>query len=379
MNIKQADHSLTFLVRSLRWLDNQSPAVVCVAGAILIAGIGLLSHATGPQLSSSLFYLIPVLLVTRVAGFRAGVIAGTAAALMWLTADLNAGLPFTHAVTPYWNAAMRLGTFLVAVGLVSAMRSLNAHLEERVIERTAALEAEIDEKRELEKTILEISDLEQARIGHDLHDGLCQQLVSAAFSANMLQETLERTSSPGTRDADRIAEMIDDAITQARNLARGLYPVRLETEGLEMALRELASAMSRRFGIACEVECPTAIMDYRPHSDIHLYRIAQEAVVNAVKHGNARNIVLTFTAGNSHTELSIRDDGVGINRTTPNPEGMGLRIMEYRARMIDADFSVMIHPVGGTVVTCRLRFQKRGQERNQCPKDHLRTHTSSPP
>lgn len=345
---------MALLIRGLHWLDGRRPAAVCMAGALLIVSIGILSYVTGPQISSSLFYLIPILLVTRVAGFLPGAMAALMAALIWLAADVNSGLVFGHPVTPYWNALMRLGTFVVAVGLVSAMRSLNAHLEERVIERTAALEAQIAEKLELEKTILEISDREQARIGQDLHDGLCQQLVSAAFSTNMLLEKLAKDDEPGTRDATRVADMIDDAITQARNLARGLYPVRLETEGLEMALRELASTMSRRFEVTCTVDCPAPVAPCKPNAGIHLYRIAQEAVVNAAKHANAQHILMTLSLGNGRVRLMIEDDGIGIARARINPDGMGLRIMEYRARMIGADFNVVSHPQSGTQVICEL-------------------------
>ncbi len=343
---------MTPLVSSLRWLDRQSPGAICAVGVILIVCIGLLNYATGPQFSCSLFYLIPMLLVTRVAGFHLGVFTALLAAAIWLAADLNAGSVYGHAVTPYWNALMRSGTFLVAVGLVSATRTLNAHLEERVRERTAALEAQSQENRELEKTILEISDLEQARIGQDLHDGLCQQLVSAAFSANLLQGKLKEHFPSGIKNSNSIADMIDDAITQARNLARGLYPVRLETEGLEMALRELAVTMTRRFEMECGVECAAPAPPCNPATGIHLYRIAQEAVINAAKHGKARRILLSLASADGMLTMMIRDDGMGIDKTSRNPVGMGLRIMQYRARMIGANFQVSPLGSGGTEVVC---------------------------
>lgn len=342
------------LVRCLRWLDTRSPAVVCVASGTVIVCIGIVGHLTGPQLSSSLLYLVPVLLVTRVAGLRAGLVAALSAAVIWLAADLNSGTLFTHPVIPYWNAGMRLGTFLIAVSLVAAMHSLNSHLEERVRERTAALETEIHEKRQLEKTILEISDLERSRIGQDLHDGLCQQLVSATFSLNMLGEKLAKSVPSESTDALRVADMIDDAITQARNLARGLFPVRLETEGLEMALRELAATMSRRFNLSCSVDSPEHDRPYAASSDIHLYRIAQEAVINAAKHSGAKNILISLGRGADSSRLMVKDDGVGIGRAARNPDGMGLRIMEYRARMIGAGLEVTRIPSGGTRVTCTL-------------------------
>jgi signal transduction histidine kinase len=324
-------------------------------GTTLILCIGFLSIYTSPQLSSSFLYLIPILLATRVAGFPAGVLAALLAASIWLAADLNAGVNYGYPVTPYWNALMRLGTFLVAVGLVAATKSLNAHLEERVYERTAALKAQIAETRELEKTILEISDRERAVIGQDLHDGLCQQLVSAAFTANMLREKIAIDPATGRTEADRIASMIDDAITQARNLARGLYPVRLETEGLELALQELASTLSQRFSIPCAVECTNSLPSCDTNTGIHLYRIAQEAVTNAAKHASPRKIIIHLSAESSHFLLKIQDDGMGIDRASLNPQGMGLSIMEYRARMIGANFQVKRLAAGGTEVICELK------------------------
>jgi signal transduction histidine kinase len=338
----------------LGWLDRLPPVAVCAGAAVLIVAIGIISYLAGPQLSSSLFYLIPVLLVSRVAGFGWGILAAVFSALVWLTADLSAGLVYGHAVTPYWNAVMRLGSFLVAVCLVAAMGSLNSHLEERVRERTAALEAQIVENRELERNILEISDREQARIGQDLHDGLCQQLVSAAFSTNMLREKLDTDFAARTRDAGRIADMIDEAINQARNLARGLYPVRLETEGLEMALRELASSLDRRFQSVCSVECPDPLPPCPAAVGIHFYRIAQEALVNAAKHARAERIVISLATRGGRVRLSVEDNGVGISRALSNPDGMGLRIMEYRARMIGADFKIRSAGPRGTLVSCEM-------------------------
>jgi len=350
----ESEKQAPFLVRSLGWLDSRSPAAVCVAGAVMIFCIYKFGYKTGPHLSSSLFYLVPVLLVTRVAGFKGGTIAALGATLLWLYKDLNTPGAFEKTYAPYWNSVMRMGTWMIIVGLVSAMRSMTEHLEERVVERTSALEAQIAEKRELEENILEISDREQARIGQDLHDGLCQQLVSAAFSANMLKEIVAEKFTPAVRDTNRIADMIDDAITQARNLARGLYPVRLETEGLEMALRELAPTVGRRFELACIIDCPTPVPVGKPSVAIHLYRIAQEAAINAAKHAKAKRITISLTAADERILLAVEDDGVGFGKEASNPAGMGLSIMEYRARMIGADFTIGAGKNGGIRVACEI-------------------------
>lgn len=343
-----------FLVTALRWLDQQHPLQMSVLGILLVVAIGIVSSITGPHLSSSFLYLIPLLLVTRVAGFKVGAPAALLAAGIWLMADLRAGIDFGQPVTPYWNAVMRLGTFLVAISLVSATKSLNSHLEERVTERTAALEAKIAENRELEKSILEISDRERAAVGQDLHDGLCQQLVAAAFSANLLKEKLFGNHSGSSKDVDRITDMIDDAITQARSLARGLHPVRLETEGLEMALFELCGTLGRRLEIPIHLVCEEAFPDLSNGTGIHLYRITQEALINASKHAKASEIVVRIGIEAEQLILQIDDDGIGIPADDRNPLGMGLNIMEYRARMIGAEFG--IHPLknGGTRVQCLL-------------------------
>jgi len=345
----------SLLVRMLRTLEGLSPAAIWVLAAIQIAGIGIFSYYTGRELSGSLLYLIPVLLVSHVAGFRSGILAALLAASIWLAADLTAGAFNGRTFSPYWNWLMRSGTFLIAAILVAATRSLNSQLEERVKDRTAALEAQMLENRELEKSILDISDREQVRIGQDLHDSLCQQLVSVAFSANMLQERLEEDGIAANRDAARIADLIDDSINLARKLARGLYPVRLETEGLELAVRELAATMSRRFQVSCIVECPHPIPSCGPAVGIHFYRIAQEAVVNAAKHAKAQNVVLSLCATAGQVKLAIEDDGEGIAHLPRNPDGMGLRIMEYRARMIGADFKITHRLPCGTSVSCEMK------------------------
>ena len=347
------------LIGIIGLLDKFSPMPTCILGGVVILSIGALSFITAPLFSSSLLYLIPILIITHVAGFRSGLIAAIMAALIWLSADLYAEHSepdklFENALIPYWNVCMRLGAFLVAVALVSAIGSLNVDLEKRVHERTCDLEAKIAEKRELEKTILEISDTEQVRIGQDLHDGLCQQLVSAAFSANLLKENLAQEQHSCLREANLIATMVDDAITQTRNLARGLYPARLETEGLEMALRELTLTMSQRFEIGCRLDYHMPLTRCKPSVGIHLYRIVQEAVVNAAKHANPRLIVISLATAGERVRLVIEDDGIGIANAPLNPGGMGLRIMEYRARMIGATFTVQNIPHHGTKITCQM-------------------------
>ncbi|HEY5912244.1 MAG TPA: PAS domain S-box protein [Verrucomicrobiae bacterium] len=216
----------------------------------------------------------------------------------------------------------------------------------------ARIRAETDRHR-LEQQILEITDREQARIGQELHDGLCQQLVSLAFDANSLRAELAGTDATGTALASRLAEYLDKAITEARQLSRGLFPVRLEAEGLPSALEELARTTQARSGVDCRVDCSGLQLVRNGVMAVHLYRIAQEAITNAVKHSRAKAISIRLGASGDDLELEIRDDGIGCGaRATANKSGMGLHIMDYRARSIGGSLRISSGVHGGTTVSC---------------------------
>ena len=216
----------------------------------------------------------------------------------------------------------------------------------------ARIRAETERQR-LEREIVEISDREQARIGQEIHDGLCQQLVSLAFDANSLHRDLVRGGRAEVVVAARIARYLDEAISEARQLARGLFPVRLEKEGLLSALGELAQATSARFGIDCSFECREPVAFHNVATATHLFRIAQEAVNNAVKHSRAKSITIRLLAAEEVVALEVMDDGVGVREERARrASGMGLAIMNYRARSIGAHFRLSRGPTGGTSISC---------------------------
>ena len=208
-------------------------------------------------------------------------------------------------------------------------------------------------QRRLERQILEISDREQARLGQEIHDGLCQQLVSLAFDANALERELVARDLPEAKTAARIAQFLDQTITEARQLARGLFPIRLEAQGLCSALEELARATHARFGIDCRFQSsgPAAAADKTTAT--HLYRIAQEAVTNAIKHGQAQAITLSLEDRAGELQLQVEDNGRGMGQAQlKDCRGMGLHIMDYRARSIGGTFSFGPGRRGGTAVCC---------------------------
>ena len=222
------------------------------------------------------------------------------------------------------------------------------------------ISVDISEIRQLERQLIEISDREQARIGQDLHDGLCQVLVSAAFDCNMLEQHLASKDIAEWGEAHRIASLLDDAITQARHVSRGLYPVKLEAEGLMSSLEELALNMAARFKVPCVLQCEEQVRLPNNVVSTHLYRIAQEAVTNAIKHASASQVCIRLQLNDGTLVLSIMDDGIGmIPHRSQN--GMGLHIMEYRSRTIGGKFQLKSRKGAGTTVTVSVPMNGQHQ------------------
>jgi signal transduction histidine kinase len=213
-----------------------------------------------------------------------------------------------------------------------------------------AVATDITERFRLEQQILEISDKEQARIGQDVHDGLCQQLVGAAFMTNSLEHALAAENRPEAAQVRKVCQLMDEAITESRRVARGLYPVRLAAEGLAPALSELTARVAERFNIQCDCQVEAGL-DCEITTATHLYRIAQEAINNAVKHSGAKRIELLLNGSNEQFVLEVSDNGRGMEKTAERRGGMGLYTMDYRARSLGATLSIKSDK-DGTTVSC---------------------------
>ena len=229
------------------------------------------------------------------------------------------------------------------------IRELNAELEQRVQERTAALTEQIAARLRLEEELLNISEREQRRIGQDLHDDLGQQLAGAWMMADVLQRMLEAEKSPRHAEAKKIGGLLQKALAHTRGLARGLHPVAPEQGGFAKALETLAAQSGELFRVKCVFECEEEPPIDDEAISTHLYRIAQEAVSNAVKHGLAKKVLIRLT----RAALTITDDGGGL-REPLQSEGMGMRIMRYRAEMAGGTLSVRNGRRKGVIVTCQF-------------------------
>ena len=229
------------------------------------------------------------------------------------------------------------------------IRQLNAELEERVQQRTAELTRQVEARMQLEEEILHISEREQRRIGQDLHDDLGQQLAGAWMMADVLHRRLAADAAPHSEAAKKLGTLLQKALAHARGLARGLHPVAPEQGGFSRALETLAAQSSELFGVNCRFQASAAPPPGNDTACTHLYRIAQEAVSNAVRHGRARNIRIRLTK----TALTITDDGCGL-QPPASSDGMGQRIMRYRAERAAATLSIKNGRQKGVVVTCRF-------------------------
>jgi PAS domain S-box-containing protein len=224
--------------------------------------------------------------------------------------------------------------------------------------RLAGIARDITERRELEQEVLAISEREQRRIGQDLHDDLCQELVGIEYLSQALQQRLKE--QPQGTQAGEIARLIRAAIDHTRFLARGLAPIELSADGLMRGLGALAARTSEVFRLQCSFHCPVPVLITDVTVATALYRIAQEAVSNAAKHAKPKNIEIHLTASSDKAVLTVKDDGLGFSTAGRGPRGMGLRIMQYRAAMLGGTFTIEKQPTRGTDVVCTVPFGAPG-------------------
>jgi PAS domain S-box-containing protein len=478
--VAQPVKSAPWFARLTSFLTGRSPETVILAGIIGVVIMAVIDYASGPELAFSIFYFIPVCVVSWYAGRPAGMAMALLSSVAWLLAEMFWQISYSHPFVPFWNAFVRCTLFLIS-GALTAEVAERKRIEEALRKQTSILQSilnsmrdgvmvfdgqgemllynrsaeellgrrleglnaddwlqeqnlylpdaltvfspaesplaralrgqtvetnevflrrqngkgelwlkatygplvngdghanggvvvfsDVSSQRTLEKQIAEISDREQRRIGQDLHDGLCQHLVSTAFAASVLRQKLETQGLKQTAEVEQIVDLLNDGITQARSLARGLYPVRLEADGLTSALEELAESVETLTDIECRITCdePVLIADYIVGGN--LFRIAQEAVNNAVKHSKAKSISIELESVEEEVTLSVHDDGIGFSARIQKHGGMGVHIMHYRARLIGASLDIRRGSNGGTTVICSFLNTNR-VEINHEPSIH---------
>ena len=313
--------------------------------------VAVVDYLTGYEISCTVFYLLAIGIATWFVGAGFGIFVSLLSAINTSFANVLTGQVFSNRFAPFWNAAIVLSFYLIVVWLLRSLRRIQDTLEHRVRERTAILTSELAERKRLEKEILVISEREQRRIGHDIHDSLCQHLTGTALAEQFLLEKLSARGAPEVEDADRVVGLIEDAIFMARGLAAGLSPIETEGEGLLTALTDLASHFSSQFKVACRFAFEEPVLIHDSAVATHLYRISQEAVHNAIRHGKATDICIHLGKSGSLISLTIWDNGRGLPEEITVPQGMGLRNMKYRASMIGGSLTLE-RGEPGAIVTC---------------------------
>jgi signal transduction histidine kinase len=219
---------------------------------------------------------------------------------------------------------------------------------------------DVTERKQLEREIIEIANREQQRIGSDLHDGLGQDLTGIALMLKGVGAQLRKEGSAAHRDVEEVIGLVNNAIENTRTLARGLSPVGSGGGNLGAAIQALAARISERFGV--QVDCHLNFEEPLRVSETaaaHVYRIVQEALTNVVRHSGATEVSISLDTGIGELHLRVADNGRGFTATPPDrPEGLGLKIMRYRAQMLGGDLVIELAGNGGASVhlSCPLDF-----------------------
>lgn len=211
---------------------------------------------------------------------------------------------------------------------------------------------DITDRKRLERDVAEISNLEQQRIGRDLHDVLGQNLTGISFLSKILEQRLGQLGMPEAADAAEIGRLATVTNRQTRALARGLASPGLTAANFDAKLKEFAAGVQDVFSISCACQCDNRVHIVNDETAVHLYRITQEAVNNAVRHGKAKNIMIQLAEQDGQNLLMVQDDGNGMPREMEKHQGMGLQIMNYRASAIGGQLRIRSHGRSGTVVIC---------------------------
>lgn len=327
------------------YLRRQSAGLVMAVATVLLAMLGTLDYVTGWELSVSLLYALIIFLVAWRSGRNLALAFALISGVIWCVANLRVHPYATH-LGYAWAAFTRLAYFIfVAIGGAT----LKAYRESN----RARIEA-LEHARALEHEIARVSESEQRRIGQDLHDGICQSLAAIQFAVSSMRDDLKDQSPRDAEALQEIAGMVKDTISETRNLARRIFPVQMEEAGLAAVLDELVSSLRRhhRIDAAFEMQGEVEISD--PEVAMHLYRIAQEAVSNALRHGSPKKIILSLHEEDLALQLTVSDDGSGLPDASSQGDGMGLKTMRHRAKLVGASLDIRSNAGGGVSVVCSL-------------------------
>ncbi len=330
-------------------------ALLCLIGILLI---GDFDYLTGYRISLLVFYILPIGFAAIYVGPAFAIFLAILSVAVSVSTDIWSGLPYSQYPVMAWNVAIVLAAFFVVIALLHVLNRILLRLQESIEERTQALLSEMRERGRLEREIIDLSEHEQLRFGQELHDRVCQELASVAIAAHMLARKLLATEHEEKAHAREMALMADHALETTRSVARGFFTAGFDSAGLAEALRETARHTEEKNRISCVVHWQETLKIADENTVIHLFRIAQEAIQNAIKHAAASRIEVSLKREGETLQLTIEDNGKGMDPSSRKGKGLGLNIMAYRAGLIGGEFKAERPTDGGTRVVCLVPFNK---------------------
>lgn len=349
----------------------QSPVITTAIGLAAVVLLGLADYLTGPDISFTLFYLIPLSLVAWSSGRRAGFLLCLISAIVWLRVDLALGTVYSNPVARYWNAAAKLGFFLVVVQLEVSLRNLNRDLGRLVKERTARLEDQIAERKRTEVALRDSEERFRRLAGHtidsqekerrflarELHDEIGQVLTAVKTNLQALQ-LVPNPQTLGQRLEESIG-VVERALGQISDLSLDLRPSLLDDFGLVPALDWYAKRQAQRSGFRVTFLATPGDMRLPPSLETTCFRVAQAALTNVARHARAKEVRIELHQTATELQLVVTDDGVGfdvaraLERTAHN-ENFGLLAMQERVRLVAGEIEFESAPRCGTQIRARF-------------------------
>jgi signal transduction histidine kinase len=330
--------------------------------AAAVLSIGFIDYWADYRVQFTVLYILPIGFATiYVARWYAITLALLSVAVI-TGGDILANAPSPGFAIRAWNDAIIFSLFLLVIFLLDALYKTLIGLESKVAERTQALRLEMDERHRLEREVLDLSERERQAFGHELHDVVCQDLTGITIASHLLVKKLEAREFTESRDAREVAGLVEHALDKARSLARGFFTSGFDVMSLAETLREIAQNVQERTGVRCVVFWQDNIAVAREEVIIHLFRIAQEAIQNAVRHGESSHVEVSLQLKDQAIQLAIEDDGKGMETADKSTRGLGLRIMAYRASLIGGELKIERPATGGTRITCRVPVEKAAKD-----------------
>lgn len=320
-------------------------AAACSGISMLVVVIQLFGRAT-----LTVLYAIPISILAWYAGALPAFLLTIATILVTMGVNYYIGVfPSTMSVV---LELIRLAFFVFLSVSIPAFRNLQSHLHSVAKDRDLALANEVAAHRKLEQEMLDSAERKQRGIGRDMHDGLSQHLIATAMISYAHAQRLSVGRSEEAENAHKIVELVEQGITMARAISEALHPIEMSGNDLMSALEKFAFTTSELFGIKCRFDCPVPVIVEEPATAEHLFRITQEGVSNAIRHGRATTVEILLQEIDTRILLSISDDGVGLPESLSDRKGMGLQIMAARSQFIGGQFSLSSKPSGGANLTC---------------------------